>query len=215
MVPNGWQQAQSMSFLNIWGRAIAMMPPAMGGGNTAEMFMCVAFEETRFCNRVQKGFEALAAKYDNGSTLNSHDTASLQNVGVGYTQVQIRNPDKAQIISNMALDPARLKFRDVTASHDVSIQLGLRYLASKGIGGQVGGHPRRAEFMKAWPVAAAKLQKALRSGELKDVISALNSAILDSGNRVPHNATFAPYWNFLFPPGEQAILFSAAARALA
>jgi hypothetical protein len=211
-VPHGWMQAQSMSFLNIWARVLGMMP----GGTTPELFMCIAYEETRFCNKVQEGKEALAAKSDDGTlTLTSHDARNLQNVGVGFTQVQIKNPDKAQTVRDMALDPATLKFRDITVSHDRSIQLGLRYLAAKGIGGQVGGHVDRARFLKVWPQAAGALQVGLRKGSLKEVIGALNSAILNPDRRVPHNASFAGYWDFIFPPAEVDFLFSSLIRDLA
>ena len=204
-----------MSFLNIWGRVLAMFPPGTTGGVTQTTFMCVAFEETRFCNQVQHGWEALAAKHDAGSTLTANDKTNLPKVAVGFTQVQIKEADKKKIVSEMALDPEKLRFRDVTGSHDMAIQLGLRYLYARGIGGQVGGHPRRSEFLKAWPAAAKALQQALRTGQVGDIIAALNKAILDSGNRVPHNTQFSPYWDFMFPPGEVAILLSPPVRAMA
>ena len=149
------------------------------------------------------------------STLSASDKANLPKVAVGFTQVQIKQADKKQIVSEMALDPEQLQFRDVTSSHDMSIQLGLRYLYAKGIGGQVGGHPRRSEFLKAWPTAAKALQQALRTGEVKDIIAALNRSILDSGNRVPNNSQFSSYWDFVFPPGEVKIQLSQPVRAMA
>jgi hypothetical protein len=85
---------------------IGHVPP---GGVTQTTFMCVAYEETRFCNIVQRGWEALAARYDSGQQLGPKDQQNLPKVAVGYTQVQIKQADKEQIIRDMALDPATLQ----------------------------------------------------------------------------------------------------------
>lgn len=213
-VPKHWFQSQSLSFLNLWTRVLSIFPPGATNGYTQALFMCVSFEETRFCNRVQIGKETLAAKSDAGTITEKEAKGPLQNVGVGFSQVQIKNWDKKSIISESALDPATLRFKDVTANHNISIQLGLRYLYAKDIGGQAAGHPDLSEFKKRWPVAARSLQKALRAADLKGVIAALNHANANTGKYVPYER-YRSYWDFMFPPGELEVLFSAQLRGMA
>ena len=204
-VPLNWRATQSASFLTIWQKVLAMMPSGTAN-NTQALFMCVAYEETRFSNIVQKGWEPLAARYDSGMTLSHHDTMNLPKVAVGFTQVQIKQSDKAGLISEMGLDPDALLFSDVTGDMDMNIQLGLRYLYARGIQGQVGGHPQRANFLKEWPKSAAALRAGLQAGSLVDVQNALNSAITIKTNRTPLN--FTTYWDFMFPEDEQETLFA-------
>ncbi len=204
-VPLNWRATQSASFLTIWQKVLTLLPSGTAG-NTQALFMCVAYEETRFANIVQKGWEPLAARYDSGATLSKHDTNNLPKVAVGFTQVQIKQSDKASVISDMGLDPETLLFSDVTGDMDMNIQLGLRYLYLRGIQGQVGGHPQRSTFLKEWPKSAAALRAALRAGSLIDVQNALNSAITIKTNRTP--LSFTTYWDFMFPEDEQETLFA-------
>src|SRR5437016_3706364 len=61
-----------ISFLQLFSKLCVFVPVAQNGV-TRSVILCVMFEETRFYNRVQKGMEPLAAKFDSGATLSSKE----------------------------------------------------------------------------------------------------------------------------------------------
>jgi hypothetical protein len=201
-----------ISFLQLFAKVCVFVPVAQNGV-TRSVILCVMFEESRFYNRVQKGMESLAAKFDSGATLSPKEEQDLKNVGVGFSQVQIKDGSKDDIISEMGRDPASLTFKDVTSDKDFSVQLGCRFLLKRGIQGQLGDHPRGPALKAAWQAAAPLLTKAIRDGNVGAMKSALNAAIPDAKLRVP--PAFTEYWDILFPVDEMNVLVSPAVRALA
>jgi hypothetical protein len=204
--------AARISFLQLFSKVCAFVPVAQNG-ITRTTILCIMFEETRFYNRVQIGMEALAAKFDSGATLTPVEKSGLRNIGVGFTQVQIKDGSKDDIISGLARDPEKLKFKDVSSNNDFSVGLGCRFLLARGVQGQVGNHPRAASFKAAWLAAAPLLAKAVRDGNVPAMKVALNTAIPAATLRVP--SSLSEYWSIVFPAAEMDILLSSSVRAAA
>jgi hypothetical protein len=184
--PYAWSEEKALDFPAIWD-ALSRHHP---WNHPVSYFMIavIFFEETGFCNIPQA------------------DTP--QGYGVGFGQLEVRNPEKKEFYAWLGLPTEyQLVAQKMLSDKDLSVKVHCKYFqyltTIKGLGlegclsAQVGKHVGYKQLFKE---GAAKLEKAFNDNNRPAYIEALNHARRNSPKNNAISEKFFPeYWNYILP----------------